>query len=156
MDNRGGSKVWVISHILVLFWVAVLAVEDWTKRSVSIKSIITGAVSVCILLIITVSTIEELWSHALGAICGSIFLIVSKCSNEKLGYGDSMVLAILGAFLGITEFLGIAFVGFVLCGFYGGVRFIIKKGAKNQEIPFIPFLLIAYIGICCHMLIGGV
>lgn len=82
---------------------------------------------------------------ALGMLPGAIMAVVSFISNEKVGYGDAAALAVLGSIYGIGTTvricifsMGAVFTVSVILLAAGNIR-------KNDEIPFIPFLLLGSI-----------
>ncbi|MBQ9990867.1 MAG: prepilin peptidase [Lachnospiraceae bacterium] len=89
----------------------------------------------------------EVKELAVRLLPGIVFLLCSRFTREKVGYGDGMILLILGlcfpaAFLWQTwitaVFLITLWAGFLLCT---------KKGNRNTRIPFLPFLWLAAIMI---------
>lgn len=83
-----------------------------------------------------------------GWICallpGMFLLFVSKITEEKIGYGDGIVILILGNFLRVEEICLVLQGALVLTMIFSIVLLIIKKISKGYEIPFLPFLWISY------------
>lgn len=131
--------------VIILLWLLLLSIEDYSVRSVSVKWLIYGAVTVAIYLGIKIQDVSEILDHVYGGVCGLVFVLISKWSNEALGYGDSIVLLILGVYLGIWDFLEVGFVAFFLCGIYGVITRKLITKANTSSIPFIPFILGGYI-----------
>jgi len=82
-----------------------------------------------------------------GALIGVGFLLLSKFTDEQIGYGDSWMILNLGIYLGIWKLI-------VLLGIVFGVSFIFSctglvcgKLKRRTRIPFYPFLMIGYIGV---------
>lgn len=79
-----------------------------------------------------------------GAGIGAVFLIVSKLTREAFGYGDSLLIIIMGIFLGLWNLLGVLLGAFLFSSVFA-VIFLIYKGLDRQAgYPFVPFLLISY------------
>lgn len=77
---------------------------------------------------------------------GVVFIVFSSLTKEAIGYGDGVVLLILGLFCGIRVVLQSSLVAFFLvvgvCLFIG-----IKRGADYEmRVPFVPYLLFGFIG----------
>lgn len=135
--------MWEIWSTIVLFWLVLLSIEDWSTHSISVRGLLYGGVGVLVYLGVTITQGSELITHIGGAIGGIIFLFVSKCTKEALGYGDSIVLLILGLYLGIWDFLEVGFLAFVFSGIYGMIC--LWKKRKSMTMPFIPFILGGYV-----------
>lgn len=81
-----------------------------------------------------------------GLLLGGLFLLISKCSKEAIGYGDSWLMLLLGIHLGYLRVLGVLFGASVLAGVVS-VFFLWKRGWKKKAtLPFVPFLSISYLG----------
>ena len=81
-----------------------------------------------------------------GFFMGILFLLISKCSKEAIGYGDSWLILLLGIYLGYLRVLGVLFGASVLAGVVS-VFFLWKRGWKKKAtLPFVPFLSISYLG----------
>ena len=83
----------------------------------------------------------------LGMLLGVILLFVGICSEGKIGVGDGVLLTVTGAYLGLKENLTLFFCALVLCGLWAAGLLILHKKQKTDSIPFVPFLLAAYIGM---------
>lgn len=137
--------IW-IGSILCGIWLGILSIEDWRNHSIPLNIIIIGAAFLIIERISMVSS-GGLKMYIVGALCGSSFLLLGKCTNQQLGYGDGLILTILGFYLGSWELVTLLFVAFLLCGIYGIVIKAIKKFRSREGIAFIPFVLFGYIVI---------
>ena len=81
----------------------------------------------------------------LGLVPGVVLLVTAFCTGESIGYGDGMMLCVMGLFLGIgktTAVLGMAlFVAAVLAM----VLFVMKRAGRKTELPFLPCLFSGYL-----------
>ena len=87
-----------------------------------------------------------------GGLCGGVFLFLSWFTQESFGYGDSILILILGILSGGWNLLWILFAAFLIASVYGGIMIARKKYTRKNSFPFIPFLTVAYLG----GMIGGV
>lgn len=87
-----------------------------------------------------------------GAAVGFLFLLVSKVTEEGLGYGDSWGILILGIYLGLWELLGVLCVTFLFLFLFAMAALCIRKMSRSCTLPFFPFLTGGYL---VTMLIGG-
>lgn len=83
----------------------------------------------------------------MGAGVGVIFLMISKMTEEQIGYGDSWMILNMGIFLGVWRVLLMLCLGFTICAVFSGIGMMCRKLRKESRIPFLPFLLIAYMGV---------
>ena len=75
-----------------------------------------------------------------GIIPGCALLIFSFFSNEKLGYGDCMVVMVLGVILGPQIIIEIMMTSMVLLFIYCVYLIVIRRKSKKTDIPFVPFI----------------
>ena len=94
----------------------------------------------------------ELRMMVAGGLCGGVFLFFSWFTQESFGYGDSILILILGILSGGWNLLWILFAAFLIASVYGGIMIARKKYTRKNSFPFIPFLTVAYLG----GMIGGV
>lgn len=141
--------MWIIVDIAVLIWLVGIGIGDWRTKQISVVQLLP--MSICLVLYVVWRTVgtDEWLTHVVGCGVGGVFLLVSRWSNEKLGYGDSVVLAILGMYLGIWEFMEVGIWAFVLCFVYMCVGILRHRIQVESGVPFIPFLALAYIVV--HM-----
>ena len=78
-----------------------------------------------------------------GVLIGIVFWLISKYSNETIGYGDS----IMGIYLGGICMLEIVVTAFFLTGFVSLMGIVFKKWKNSVTLPFIPFLTVSYLGV---------
>lgn len=78
-----------------------------------------------------------------------LFFIISKITKESLGRGDVWVIGSILLAIGLKKGMEIIFLGFLLAGIYGGILMIVKKCSGKKSIPFIPFLLVGFLGGVC-------
>lgn len=92
--------------------------------------------------------VREQSAAALAAGCcvGVIFLIMSRATKESFGYGDSILIVIMGGFLGFWNILTLLMAAFFLAAGFSIVMLIKKKFNRKSAFPFVPFLTISYIG----------
>jgi len=91
---------------------------------------------------------ENWWIYVMGILLGAAFLLVSKVTKEGLGYGDSILILLLGAFVGLWQVLLVLVIAFVSAAIFSSVVLVLKKMSRKKQIPFVPFLLLGYIGGC--------
>lgn len=78
---------------------------------------------------------------------GGICLMIGKITNEALGYGDGLLICLIGSYKGFFTTLWVVTSAFVVVGIFSLLFFMGKGGYKEKTIPFVPFLVICYIGV---------
>ena len=75
---------------------------------------------------------------------GMILLIVSMITKQQIGYGDGMIILIMGLYIDIDDILSIVLSSFLLSSIAAIILMTVFKKKKNFEMAFSPFLLIGY------------
>lgn len=83
----------------------------------------------------------------LGLIPGTAALILSKISREALGYGDSLLILLMGGSLGLGDTMEVILLALFFSSMWSLFLLSVKKVNRKQEIPFVPFLLIGFAGM---------
>jgi leader peptidase (prepilin peptidase)/N-methyltransferase len=82
---------------------------------------------------------------ATGAVVGLAFLVISKVTEEKIGYGDSLLILALGIFLGFWKVMIVALVAFFGSALFAIIMVICRKKSRKASFPFVPFIALSYI-----------
>ena len=132
----------LVSKVICTCYLGVLAIADIRKKSLPVWLLGTG-----VMLALTYQLIEKkmpivLWLS--GAAVGIVFLIVSKTTGEALGYGDGVLIGILGIYLGLWELMCLLMTAFFLTALYAAVILMRCKFRRKTSFPFVPFLGTAY------------
>ena len=140
--EKGRIKIRV-TEIGILILLTINAWCDLRKKEICLTSVILFIVGGSLRLLITGS----LYPHGVAAVSiGGIFLGIACVSGGNVGIGDGLLILALGTVLETGQLLALIFSGMLLCGIWSGIVVLILKRKTNTEIPFIPFLLAAYIG----------
>jgi leader peptidase (prepilin peptidase)/N-methyltransferase len=92
------------------------------------------------------------WLYLLGGVMiGVGLLLCSLLSHESIGRGDGYLFCVTGIYLGFWNNLFLLVVASVLSGIGALILLIAKRCAKTAQIPFVPFVLAAYL----ILLLGG-
>lgn len=86
------------------------------------------------------------WQYFLPPGIGSFFLLISIITKGAMGMGDGWLMIALGMALDIREFLTMLSVGLLGCAAWSGLLLTVFRKEKNTEVPFVPFLLLGYVG----------
>lgn len=139
-----------IEEIICLVIMVFIAIKDIKTREVSVLVLVAAGVAGISYHLIA----QELdwWLIIAGAIVGGCFLIIGKITKEKIGYGDGLVISLLGLFVGFWNILVILSITFFLLLCVSIPVMCKKKMSKNYTLPFLPFLAGGYF---CFLIMGG-
>lgn len=77
---------------------------------------------------------------------GIVFLLISRVSGESFGYGDSILILIIGIFLGFWNLMYLLLGAFSMAAVFSAVMMIKHRFNRKSSFPFVPFLAAAYLG----------
>lgn len=87
---------------------------------------------------------RSLASILIACIPGLAALLIAKLSNEVIGYGDGILLVVMGFFLSIEKLVAIGMLAFSIAGVFALILLVIFHKKGSYRIPFVPFLAFAY------------
>ena len=132
-----------MEQICILTFLGINSWKDIRAREVSLLTIvifgIVGMVRACFLGNVSVDLV---WSACMGvAVIG-----LSIISKGAVGMGDGFLLLSLGTVISFAELLSAFLLGLFFCGFWGILVLLLSGKGKKAEMPFVPFLMLGYIG----------
>lgn len=123
---------------------AVLAIQsiyDIRKKQIPLLVTLLGSLVGFILWIIAGNIT---WMRLSAFLPGMVCLLFAKISREAIGYGDGLILCMMGIYLEIDKLISLCLWAFLFAGLVALFLLVFGKKKGKQEIPFIPFLLIAF------------
>lgn len=75
---------------------------------------------------------------------GIVTLLFSKITKEVIGYGDGILLIVMGIYLSFEELISVVMVAFGIAGVVALVLLVVFRKNSKYELPFVPFLSLAY------------
>ncbi len=135
--------MWTVSQVICLGSLAGLSVADIYYRKVSGEILAMGAAGVLIYQFCSRSI--SLWMLGGGVGIGGLFLLASKVTREGIGYGDSLAIMILGAYMGVWELLKVLSGAFVLLFVVSAAGLCMRKMSRKYALPLFPFLTAGYL-----------
>ena len=130
-----------------LFMAALL---DYRQRSLNINFLCISFAAGFLLQ--TISGELALWEMLAGAALGGAAAVLSKLSRQAIGYGDSFMIAVCGAWLGFFENILLILCSFLFLAVFGILAMVLKKAKAKDSLPFAPFLLAGYAAV---LAVGG-
>lgn len=138
-----------MEHFLILSFLGINSWTDIRRKQISLFSVglflAAGIFYECIIL-------EKNSAVFWGLLPGAVLLGVSKLSREALGMGDALLMLVLGIYLGLEAALDVLLLALFLAAVWAGILLFVGKKGRNYAFPFVPFLLIGYMGrwiLCC-------
>lgn len=128
---------------MLLAVLAVSAYRDWREKQIYLYLPI-GALILGLLwhLVCRERALEDMM---FGAVVGLVMIIIGKVTGEAIGIGDGMMMVVSGIFLGFWGNMCLLMTALLLVGCVALFLIIIGKKGKDYRLPFLPFLLVAYL-----------
>ncbi|MCM1251322.1 MAG: prepilin peptidase [Clostridium sp.] len=138
----------IVVKASVLVFLGICAVFDIRKKEIPLILAAAGIITATGAAIWRIKSGEAFVAQILFSLLpGIFFLAVSRCTKEKVGYGDGVLLLIIGLMTGFYRcFFGLC-VGLFLSACCGLFLLLIHKAVKESRIPFAPFLTVG-MGVC--------
>lgn len=90
---------------------------------------------------------RNIWLLLGGAGVGILFLIISKVTEEGMGYGDSWGILVFGIYLGLWELVEVLLTAFFILAVFSAAVLIRKRLQGRYTLPFYPFLTGGYLTV---------
>ena len=133
----------MLAAIILGLYLLLMSIIDIKQRSISRLSILLG-LAICVGLFTHAQ--ELTWVDLCGGVIfGIFFLGLSKITRERIGYGDSLLILLLGIGLGYRQQMIVVFMAFFISALFSFIMIWRKKLKKHSAIPFIPFIGVAYL-----------
>jgi leader peptidase (prepilin peptidase)/N-methyltransferase len=134
-----------ITEALMLIGLLSCAIYDWRRKEIPIIYVIgIGFVAVFSLFFLRKEHIADVIG---GALLGLSCLLVSKWTRQAVGYGDSLLILVLGVYMGGIKLLQLLFIATTVAAFFALFCLWKRKWKRNATIPFVPFIMLAYVGV---------
>ena len=126
---------------------AVNTVTDARRKEIDIRFTVAAGI---FLVLMRVFGFSRDWKLTLlNFVPCAVLFAANRLSPGAVGTGDILVAGMLGFLLPGTEHMRCMILGFWLAGGWGLIRRVWKRGGQREEIPLVPFILLAYIMGCC-------
>lgn len=129
----------------ILMWLTGCALIDIRKREIPVWILVLASAGIGIFRVLHWENNTAVWIG--GIVVGVVFLLVSRFTEEALGYGDSWIILLLGIYLGLWDVLWLLSIAFMLSGVVAAVVLFRHSWSRKAAFPFIPLLAVSYIGV---------
>ena len=130
---------------LMLVLLGIASWGDWKRREISVNLLIV--MSVFVIGSAFLLKRNSLLSVLGGIAIGLFFVYLSYITEEKIGYGDSWLIGVLGVYLGGTALLELMLIASLAASVCSLVYFACHGWNRNHALPFIPFMMVAFVGV---------
>lgn len=143
------NKYESIISIIACIWLSLCSWQDIKKKRINIILIGSGFL---ILLIGTMLQGElSIMNRFAGLSLGIILLVLNPITRGQIGVGDGLIVSTTGFCLGFSKNAVLLVYALFGSAVISMVLLVIYRVNRKKSIPFVPFLLIGYLGV---LLIG--
>lgn len=134
-------KINLLMGLIFLLWESA---EDIKSRQLNIITLIIFAfLGLIINFFIMDNKVGEI---CLSLLPGIVMILLSFISNQSVGYGDGVVVGIIGLYVGLARVVVTGIFALIIAMFFSMVLVTVGNVGHRQTIPFVPFILISYVG----------
>ena len=136
----------LIKEILLISGLCIMSVEDIRRKEIRrVWLLVLGAAGV--LLMVAGGGLRGIADLA-RFIPGMLCLFVAWMTKEQLGWGDAILILVMGCYLDATALMNVCMIAFAIAGLAALVLLVVVKKSKKYELPLVPFLLTGYVLLC--------
>ncbi len=132
-----------IGKVLLLLILAGAAYEDCKEKQIHLCLLLGAAVAGLVLHLIFHE--ETLADMLLGASVGILLLLIAWISRGSIGAGDGVMVTVSGMILGFWGNVVLLMTALGMVCMAALFLLVIKRKGKKYRVPFLPFLLAAYL-----------
>jgi leader peptidase (prepilin peptidase) / N-methyltransferase len=135
----------IIINTLVLIWLFLCSLQDLRKKKIHVALI---AIGFLVIFLYSMRTVDlPIWNRLIGLSLGAILLLLNPITRGQIGLGDGLIACVLGLSLGFSITAGMLIIGMFGSAILSLILIIFRKANKKTTIPFVPFLLIGFLGV---------
>lgn len=125
-------------------YLLVVSMFDLKEKAIPWLFLVSGGVLVGMGAVYGIIVEEIAWYQPLLGMMPGVVLLVLARITEKMGYGDGIVLMMIGGMDGYRGSFAVLCLGSFLAAIFCVVLLVIRKVKKHSRIPYVPFLTGAY------------
>lgn len=128
--------------MVIFIFLALLTFYDIKNKQLPMRVI--GIFGVVIVGICFAKDYFSSWEILIRLLPGMFLIIIAYFTSQSIGYGDGIVIMLIGLMIDIHTAITFILLAFLLSAMVSIILLISRKGNKQSKIPFMPFLLIAW------------
>lgn len=133
----------MINEVFTLVFLGINSWFDMKKKEISLAAVgIFGLLG----LLISLHDGGLSWDFLIPAGISGGVIGLSIVTGGAVGMGDGLVLMALATMLRSGKFMAVLFMGLLSCAVCSLVLLLVFRKGRDWEIPFIPFVLLGYVG----------
>ncbi len=123
--------------IIISVFMAVCTITDIRKKEIPVAVV---ALSGLALFFYVIFGEKKQWMDILYSLMpGMLLLMLSYCTRESIGYGDGLVVLVIGICMGMGICIA-AVTGLIISAICAAALLALRKAGGKSRIPFVPFL----------------
>ena len=130
-----------MKEIFLGIWLGIQSIFDLKYKEIPIGLSILGSLIGIGFCVFEKRSITDV---ILSCLPGLFAIAFSWISKEMMGYGDGIVLIVMGIYLPISQMLSIGIQAFTIAGVVALMLLVVFQKKGKYRLPFIPFLGLAY------------
>lgn len=138
-----------MNKIVLAGYLVVLSVFDGRERKVPMSLLGGGTLLTIVLVMRDCFSNSNDWHRiVLAAVLGltpGVFMLLSAYVTHRVGYGDGLALLAVGMLEGYKKCWGLLCISLMIMSFWCIGLLMLRKGTRNTELPYLPFLTVAYL-----------
>lgn len=139
--------------VIILFLMAVLSCFDLREKKIPVIILLAAGILTVIYTVFFIlcskPSAESLAGALLGAVPG-IMLSFIAIITKKVGMADGIVLTLLGMLTDYCTVMQILCLSMIIMALLSIILLVLKRIKKNSELPYLPFLTMAFLVICLY------
>lgn len=137
------------SGVLLLVFLVAMSVQDWRRRAIGIRlpcvMAAAGAAWLAGRACAEGTTVEKLVLELGLALLPGIFFWLVAAATGQMGYGDGLVVAVVGLWCGLWKCLFAVGISFFLMALFAAGMLILHRANRRTRVPYVPFLTLSYL-----------
>ena len=128
-------------HILAGMLLSIQCYWDIKKQEIPTNISVVGAI---LGFLLSVHTRRDFLDVCMALLPGVSLCVFGYLSRESIGYGDGILICVLGMFYTWKMVVLICFLSLVFSAAMALVLFVVFGKSGKERIPFVPFLLLGW------------
>lgn len=132
-----------VIKILIGILLIIVTIQDIKWKKIRVGIVLIAGVLLCIC--VPFSSVISVLDRIVGLSLGVGVVLLSKATGGKIGVGDGLVLGVTGIGLGFWTNMELFAIALAMAAIFSVGLLVLRRVNRKKAIPFMPFLLIAYL-----------
>lgn len=136
-----GKRDKMFFYIITMIILGIAALQDIRTKTIPFWMLAAaGSVAILSSSVDIMDGIIKWYAWIPALIPGLSLLLIAYLSKEAIGYGDGLMILLLGPVFGLTRMTAGVCLAFFLSSFFSIALMMLHKAKRKTTFPFIPFL----------------